>query len=69
MNTKVTYMLLKIIGLAVFLVPILMRRLIMFSDIPRFTLSSLSALGFIFLIVVNIMEWKHKRRRSNRDII
>ena len=69
MNTKVTYMLLKIIGLAVLLVLILMSRLIIFSDIPWLILDSLSALGFIFLIVVNLMEWNHKRRKTNRDII
>lgn len=69
MNTKITYKLLKIICLAVFLVPILMSRLIMFSDIPWLTLYSLSALGFIFLIVINILEWRHKRKKTNQDII
>lgn len=69
MNTKVTYMLLKTFGLTVCLVPILMSRLIMFSDIPRLILDSLSALGLIVLSVGNIMEWKYKRRKTNRDSI
>lgn len=67
MNPKVIYMLLKIFGLTVFLVPILMSRLIMFSDIHRLILDSLPALGFIFLIVVNIVEWKSKRRKTNQS--
>ncbi|MEH7299998.1 hypothetical protein [Neobacillus drentensis] len=67
MNTKVTFMVLKILGLAFFLVPFLMSRLIMFSDISWMILESLSVLGLIFLIVVNIVEWKSKRRKTNKD--
>ncbi|MBM7656421.1 hypothetical protein [Neobacillus cucumis] len=67
MNTKVTFMVLKILGLAFFLVPILMSRIIMFSDISWMILDSLSVLGLIFLIVLNIVEWKSKRKKTNQD--
>jgi hypothetical protein len=54
-------MVLKIGGLAFFLVPIIMSRLIMFSDIPWIILESISVLGLLILMVVNIAEWKSKR--------
>lgn len=58
----------KIFGLAFFLLPILMSRLIIFSNIPWIILNSISALALIFLILVIIFEWKYQRGKTNRDI-
>lgn len=60
-------MLLKIFGLAFFLGPILISRLIMFSNISWIILNSISGLALIFLIVVTIMEWKYQKGKANRD--
>lgn len=67
MYTKVTYRLFKIFGLIFSLVPILMSRLNMFSDIPMQTLIILSTSGFILLIIGNIIEWNFKKGIRDGD--
>ncbi|MCM3118277.1 hypothetical protein M3610_23925 [Neobacillus sp. MER 74] len=59
------FLLLKSFGLAFFLVPIFISRLNIVPDISWNILYSTSGTALIFLIVVNIMEWKYQKGKEN----
>ncbi len=67
MLLKCLYILLKILGISVFIVPILLNRLNYIADLSMFTIFVLMLVGCSLLVLGNVSEKRYKQKNQYRQ--
>lgn len=67
MVLKCLYILLNILGISVFIVPILLNRLNYIAGLSMFTIFVLMIVGCCLLVIGNVTEKKYKQKKQYRQ--